>query len=234
MQIAKRALGFRILNTTFTLLHKLYDLSIVQIKLVDFTPGEIPTTIELHQKTDWRHKIEAPTINGKVHHRLLGAQLPRLVMEYAKRNNYIDARLMVTEGNIIYEYFRSILYEEKINVKTFSAIFIDKVIPDSESGKAAGLTSAQHGDKVITMHSRGNEVDLHVMRSRGLFPVGLDVSGLKFEVWYMTERILRLQENRLEVSPVTTRVTGVLLFFTLNSNLFITHFTQRASLSSKR
>ncbi|VFR11731.1 hypothetical protein SPFM8_00099 [Salmonella phage SPFM8] len=185
---------------------------------MDFTPANMPTTIELHQKTDWRHKIEVLHINGKVHHRLLGAQLPRLGEIHAKRNNYIDARLMVTEGTPTNEYFRSILYEEKINVKTFMEFFIDKVIPDSESGKAAGHIISQHGDKVITMHSRGNEVVSAIMRSRGLFPVGLDVSGLITSVWYMTERILRLQENRLEDLHVTTRVTGVLLFFTLNSN----------------
>ncbi|VFR10836.1 hypothetical protein SPFM15_00091 [Salmonella phage SPFM15] len=177
MQIAKRALGFRILNTKIEVLHKLYDLSIVQIKLVEPRLGEIPTTIELHQKTDWRHTEGTPTINGKVHHRLLGAQFVKTFMEYAKRNNYIDARLMVAAGHIIYEYFRSILYEEKIKNEVVSAIFIDKVIPDSESGKSGLITSAQHGDKVITMHSRGRLEDLHVMRSRGLFPVGLDVNS---------------------------------------------------------
>ncbi|VFR10286.1 hypothetical protein SPFM1_00100 [Salmonella phage SPFM1] len=185
---------------------------------MDFTPANMQITIELHQKTDWRHKIEVLHKLGKVHHRLLGAQLPRLGELPTKRNNYIDARLMVTEGTPTINYFRSILYEEKINVKTFMEYAIDKVIPDSESGRVAGHIIYEHGDKVITMHSRGNEVVSAIFRSRGLFPVGLDVSGLITSAQYMTERILRLQENRLEDLHVMTRVTGVLLFFTLNSN----------------
>ncbi|VFR11291.1 hypothetical protein SPFM6_00097 [Salmonella phage SPFM6] len=171
MQIAKRALGFRDWRHKIEVLHKLYDLSIVQIGAQLPRLGEIPTTIELHQKTRLMVTEGTPTINGKVHHRLLEKINVKTFMEYAKRNNYIDAESGKAAGHIIYEYFRSILYEHSRGNEVVSAIFIDKVIPDSGLDVSGLITSAQHGDKVITMLQENRLEDLHVMRSRGLFPV---------------------------------------------------------------
>ncbi|VFR13130.1 hypothetical protein SPFM12_00100 [Salmonella phage SPFM12] len=165
---------------------------------MDFTPANMQIAKRAYQKTDWRHKIEVLHKLYDLSNRLLGAQLPRLGEIPTTIELHIDARLMVTEGTPTINGKVHLLYEEKINVKTFMEYAKRNNFPDSESGKAAGHIIYEYFRSIITMHSRGNEVVSAIFIDKVMFPVGLDVSGLITSAQHGDKGILRLQENRLE------------------------------------